>query len=177
MRRGQVAPVDKGTRAASDIVADSAGLAATPWKVFFTYPVLRELIDSAVAKNYDLQLALRNMESASLVWKQSRLGQLPDVNFQVTASTTRVADNSLGGLSDQQFLGTSHVEDYNANVGLSWEADIWGKIRSRREAALYDYLQTTEAKKAVQTRLVSDVAQGFYNLLMLDEQIVLNHLL
>jgi len=152
-------------------ITDSAGLAGSPWKVFFTYPVLQELIDSTLAKNYDLQFALRNMESASLVFRQARLGQLPDFTFQATASTSRAADNSLSGISDQQFLGTSHVEDYNANIGISWEADIWGKIRSRKEAALYDYLQTSEAKKAVQTRLVSDVAQGFYNLLMLDEQL------
>jgi outer membrane protein, multidrug efflux system len=152
-------------------VPDSAGMAAVPWKIFFTYPVLQEIIDSAVVKNYDLQIALKNMESARLSLKQAKLGQLPDLTFQATASSTRSSDNSLNGISDQQFLGTSHVEDYNANIGISWEADIWGKIKSRKEAALADYLQTTEARKAVQTQLVSDVAQGFYNLLMLDEQL------
>ncbi|HTQ29272.1 MAG TPA: efflux transporter outer membrane subunit [Puia sp.] len=151
--------------------ADSAGIAATPWKIFFAYPELEELIDSAIAKNYDLQLAIRNMESARLTLQQAKLGQLPDIVFQATASSTRSSDNSLNGISAQQFLGTSHVEDYNANIGLTWEADIWGKIRSRKEAALADYLQTTEARKAVQTQLVSDVAQGFYNLLMLDDQL------
>ena len=56
-------------------------------------------------------------------------------------------------------------------VNLSWEADIWGKIRGQKEIALTEYLRTTEAAKAVQTQLVADIAQGYYNLLMLDKQL------
>ena len=74
-------------------------------------------------------------------------------------------------MSAQGFLGKSHIESYSAALTLSWEADIWGKIRGRKEIALTQYLQTGEALKAVQTQLVSQIAQGFYNLLMLDKQI------
>jgi NodT family efflux transporter outer membrane factor (OMF) lipoprotein len=73
----------------------------------------------------------------------------------------------------KSFLGQDHIEDYNAAVGLSWEADIWGKIRSQKDAALNYYLQTYEAQKAVQTQIVAQIAQGYYNLLMLDEQLVI----
>jgi len=62
------------------------------------------------------------------------------------------------------------VEDYSANASLSWEADIWGKIRRQKESTIAQYLQTYEAAKAVQTQLVAGIAQGFYNLLMLDAQ-------
>ncbi|HVW59712.1 MAG TPA: efflux transporter outer membrane subunit, partial [Puia sp.] len=64
---------------------------------------------------------------------------------------------------------------YNANIGLSWEADIWGKIRSRKAGALASYLQTEEARKAVQTNIVAGVSQGYYNLLMLDAQLAIAH--
>jgi NodT family efflux transporter outer membrane factor (OMF) lipoprotein len=54
---------------------------------------------------------------------------------------------------------------------LSWEADIWGKIKNQKSKALAEYLQTTEARKALQTTIVSGVADGYYNLLMLDAQL------
>jgi len=150
---------------------DSAGIAAVPLKNFITEPGIQQLIDTALARNYDLQLAVKNIEASELLFKQSRLGNLPTINLQITASSSRPSDNSLNGLSASQFLKTSHIEDYNANVGLSWEADIWGKIKSQKQAALATYLQTTEVKKAVQTRLIANVAQGYYQLLMMDAQL------
>jgi NodT family efflux transporter outer membrane factor (OMF) lipoprotein len=150
---------------------DTLQMGYVPWNVFFTDPSLQELIDSAVRRNYDLLYAIKNLESARLTLAQAKLGHWPEFNFQVTAASTRSSDNSLNGLNAQQFLGSTHVEDYNANIGISWEADIWGKISRQKEASLADYLQTYEARKAVQTQLVSDVAQGYYNLLMLDKQL------
>lgn len=93
------------------------------------------------------------------------------MNLQINASSNRPSDNSLNGLSTSQFLNTSHIEDYNANLALTWEADIWGKIKKQKEAAYAGYLQSAEVKKAVQTRIVAEVASGFYRLLMLDAQL------
>jgi multidrug efflux system outer membrane protein len=150
--------------------ADSTSIAGLTVKQFFTDQTLQNLLDTALLRNYDLQIALKNMESADLLFRQSKLGNLPQLNLNITANTNRPSDNSLNGLSAGQFLKTKHIEDYNANLGLSWEADIWGKIRSQKQAALATYLQTAEAKKAVQTRLIANVAQGYYRLLMMDEQ-------
>jgi len=58
-------------------------------------------------------------------------------------------------------------------VTLSWEADIWGKIRNQQSRALAGYLQTEEARKAVQTNIVAGVSEGYYNLLMLDAQLAI----
>lgn len=151
-------------------VDDSASIASIPVKEFITEPEIQKLVDTALARNYDLQIALKNIEASELLFKQSRLGNLPVINLQVTASSNRPSDNSLNGLSTSQFLKTNHVEDYNANVGLSWEADIWGKIKNRKQASLAAYLQTAEARKALQTRIIANVAQGFYQLLMMDAQ-------
>src|SRR5690606_14244673 len=60
---------------------------------------------------------------------------------------------------------------YFSEINVSWELDIWGKIRRQKESALAEYLQTYEARKAVQTALVAAIADGYYNLLMLDEQL------
>jgi len=150
---------------------DTTSIGDVAWKDFFTDATLRQLIDSAIAKNYDMQVALKNVEAAQLVVKQSKLGYLPSASLQVGATLNRPSDNSLNGLSLSQFLGKSYIEDYTVSAAISWEADIWGKIHNRKAQALAAYLQTAEARKLVQTTVVANVAQGYYNLLMLDAQL------
>ena len=157
----------------NSVTDDTVGIAAIPWKNFFTDPVLQKLIDSAIVKNYDMQLAVKNIEQASLLLKQTKWAYAPTAGLQVAASSNRPSDNSLNGLSVSKFLGKTHVEDYSANIVLSCEADIWGKIKNQRAAALAEYLQTEEAKNAIQTNLVAIASQGYYNLLMLDAQLAI----
>jgi len=151
--------------------ADTNSIADIKWKRFFTDASLQKLIDKAIVKNYDMQLALKNIETSQLLLKQTKWAYLPDARLQVAVNSTRPSDNSLNGLSAKSFLGTTHVEDYSANIALSWEADIWGKIKNQKAGALAAYLQTEEARKAIQTNIVANVTQGFYNLLMLDAQL------
>jgi multidrug efflux system outer membrane protein len=152
--------------------SDTTSIADIQWKNFFTEATLQKLIDSAIVNNYDMQIAVKNIEASQLLFKQVKWNYTPQVNLNVTASTSRPSDNSLNGLSLSSFgVATKHIEDYSANLGLSWEADIWGKIRNQSKTALAQYLQTNEAKKAIQTNIVAGVSQGYYNLLMLDEQL------
>jgi NodT family efflux transporter outer membrane factor (OMF) lipoprotein len=151
---------------------DTSSIADLQWKNFFTDAALQKLIYSAIVKNYDMQVAVKNIEASELQFKQVKWNYAPTLGLNVTASTNRPSDNSINGLSIKQYgIGTKHIEDYNANLALSWEADIWGKIRNQNREALALYLQTNEAKRAVQTNIVSSVSQGYYNLLMLDEQL------
>ncbi|WP_379090363.1 efflux transporter outer membrane subunit [Pedobacter sp. UC225_65] len=150
---------------------DTNSIGKLPVKDFFGTPAIQQLIDSALVRNFDLQIAIKNIDAAELILKRAKLGNLPQLNLQVTANSSRPSDNSINGLSTSQFLKTTHIEDYNANLALSWEADIWGKISRQKDAAYAGYLQSAEAKKAVQTRIVTQVASGFYRLLMLDAQL------
>ncbi|MEI6639966.1 MAG: efflux transporter outer membrane subunit, partial [Chlorobium sp.] len=85
---------------------------------------------------------------------------------------------SLGGQGIRNYSSDNGVkktpEEYIASASASWELDVWGKIRSRSQSVLASYLKTEEAAKAVRTRLVADVAAGYYNLLMLDEQLAVS---
>ncbi|RDC58495.1 TolC family protein [Pedobacter chinensis] len=155
----------------NSIPKDSSSIGDLPLKSFINDLTVQNLIDTALIKNYDMQIALKNIDAAEVLFKQSKLGYLPELKLQVAASSSRPSDNSLNGLSLNQFTGSTHIEDYNANLGVFWEADIWGKIRNQKAGALASFLQTEEARKAVQTRLVANVAQGYYNLLMLDAQL------
>jgi multidrug efflux system outer membrane protein len=150
---------------------DTASIAAIKWKDFFTQKDLTQLIDAALAKNNDLQIAEKNISIANLQYRQSKWGSVPQVNAFANASTARLSENSLNGISTSQALGQHHVEDYSAGLNLSWEADIWGKIRNQKKQARASYLQTAEVKKAVQTAVVANVSNGFYDLLMLDAQL------
>ncbi|WP_366941026.1 TolC family protein [uncultured Chitinophaga sp.] len=159
-------PAQFGNTAAGD-----STIGAAPWKQFFPDPALQDLIGNALNSNFDLQLALKRIEAASSYVKQAKAALLPSINANATANTSFPSKNSLNGLSLNNFLQTDHIEDYTLGLGVSWEIDIWGKIRRQKEAALAQYLQTYEAARAVQTGIVAQVANSYFNLLMLDAQL------
>jgi multidrug efflux system outer membrane protein len=154
----------------SEAVKDTSGIGALPWKSFFHDEVLQALIDSALVKNFDMRIALKNIEEAQQVVRQSKWNNVPTVDLNATASTSIPSKYSLNGLTATQFLGSNHIEDYSTGASLSWEADIWGRIRNTNKAALAAYLQSNEVRKTLQTDIIASVSKGYFNLLMLDEQ-------
>lgn len=151
--------------------ADTSSIADIEWKKFFSDTTLQALIEKGIQYNHDLLIAIKRIDIAQQQVKQAKALQLPEVDLRIAGSISRPSDNSLNGISLKSFLGKSYVENYSAAVNFSWEADIWGKIRGQKEITLTEYLQSYEGTKAVQTQLVSDIAQGFFNLLMLDKQV------
>lgn len=159
----------------SNTAPSDSSIAGMDRTKFFTDTTLQSLISHALTGNYNMQLALKRIEIAQAYVKQAKAAWLPSVNAQAAASTTFPSKNSLNGTSINQFFGTDHIEDYNLQVGLSWEIDVWGKIRRQKEAALASYLETYDGARAVQTSLVADIADSYYNLLMLDAQLDIAH--
>ena len=155
---------DQGT-----VGIDTNSIADIPWRNFFTDIVLQQLIDSGIVRNYDLQFALRNITIAQSQVKQASWLWYPQLTAGLGVQYNRNADNGPLGVKNGALSNSS--SDYLASANMSWEIDIWGKISRQKEAALANYLQTYEAAKAVQTRLVADIAQGYFNLLMLDQQL------
>lgn len=153
--------------------ADTASIANLEWKEFFSDPILQGLIEKGIKNNYDLQIALKQVAASQEKLKQAKYMQYPDVGFGVTGQISKPSKNSMNGQSLNVFLGQNHVEDYNAAFNLSWEADIWGKIKNQQEVSRMQYLQTYEGSKAIQTQVVAAIAQGYYNLLMLDKQLAI----
>ncbi len=128
------------------------------------------MIDSTLKKNFDMQVALKNIESAHLLVRQSKWNNLPVVSLNATGNTSNPSNYSLNGMTASQFLGANHIEDYSLGASLTWEADVWGRIRNSNKAVLAAYLQSDEARKTLQTDLIISVSKGYYNLLMLDQQ-------
>jgi multidrug efflux system outer membrane protein len=144
-----------------------------PWRQLIANPALISLIDTALLKNNDLQVAIKNIEIADQLYKKAKQGYLPQAGISVAASNSIPSKNSLNGLTATQFLGSKDLNNYSASLDISWEADIWGKVKNQKKEALAQYLQTQEARKGIQTMLIAAVANGYYNLLMLDKQLMI----
>jgi NodT family efflux transporter outer membrane factor (OMF) lipoprotein len=142
-------------------------LATVPYRQFFADPDLIELIDSAVAGNHDLLIAMKNIDYAGKSLDVARLWFLPEVDFGATANYSRASENSSTATKNQERTS----RNYTAELTASWEADIWSKLRNAKKSAVAEYLRSSDAARAVRTTLVSSVAQGYWNLRMLDEQI------
>jgi len=150
------------------VTADSVQL---PWRTFFNEPQLVSLIEKALERNNDIAIALKNLEQLDLAVREAKLGLLPTLNLNAGASRAFLSKNSLNGSLSEQFVGTSYMDNYDASLQLSWEADIWGKVKMQKEAAIANYFGQKENLTALKTRIISQVAQSYYNLISLDEQL------
>lgn len=142
-----------------------------PWKTFFKDPKLIGLIDKALARNNEVNIALKNIEQLDLIYKQAKLSLMPTVDFSAGANRSWASKNSLNGSLNEQFLGTKYIDDFNATLRLSWEIDIWGKAKMQKESAAAEYFAQKENLNAIKSRIVVQVAQAYYNLIGLDEQL------
>ena len=144
---------------------DSLSMASVSWKTLFTDAQLQNYIEEGLQNNIDIRIAIQQVLAAEAYLKQGKAGYFPTLNGNATYTRQELSENSqFGG----QF---STLDQYQLSGGLSWEADIWGKIRSNKRAFQASYLQTVAAHKAVKSRLVANIASTYYQLLALDEQI------
>jgi multidrug efflux system outer membrane protein len=147
-------------------IADSTSLAMMSWDKLFTDEQLQAYINEAIQNNLDMKIALQNMAAAEATLKQSKAGYLPSINTTATLTHQELSKNSQFG---RIFNGS--IDQYDFSAKLSWEADIWGKIRSTKRASAAKYLESTVAKQAIQTELVANLASLYYQILAIDEQI------
>jgi multidrug efflux system outer membrane protein len=132
----------------------SQSLADARWFDVFGDPVLRSLIEEALAKNYDLRIAVARVEEARARYGITRSDRYPEVAGQLQAGRGRQEGETGGAVA--------------ANVAAAWEVDLWGRIRRMNEAARAQYLATEEGKRAVELALVAEVAATYFDLRELD---------
>lgn len=142
-----------------------------PWKTFFKDPKLIGLIDKALSRNNEVNVALKNIEQLDLIYKQAKLGLMPTLDLTAGANRSWASTNTLNGSLNEQFVGTKYMDDFSAALRLSWEVDIWGKAKMQKESAAAEYFGQKENLNAIKSRIVVQVAQAYYNLISLDEQL------
>lgn len=147
---------------------DTLSMANLPWKELFNDPILIQHIDKALEQNLDIRIAMENIAAAEAYMKQGKMGYAPTLSIggDYTHSV-----NSKNSSTAAMFGGErNRIDQYQATANLSWELDVWGKIRSNKRAFAASYLQTVSAHQAVQTQLIATIATTYFQLLSLDEQ-------
>ena len=149
--------------------AEAASLADLPWWEAFRDPTLQELLQTALANNYDLRTAVASVEQARALAAAARGAFFPSIGYQGEIQRAR------GGAFGSVFVIPGQPTPTRSSfVGLftaSWELDIWGRIRRQYEAARAQFFATEEARRGVLLSLVSNVAQAYFQLLELDAQL------
>lgn len=144
---------------------DSVSLADVSWKEMFKDQYLGIYIEEGLQNNLDIRVAIQQIVAAEAYMKQGKAGYLPTLSSTAQMTHQELSENS-------QFGGFfSSIDQYELSGSLSWEADIWGKIRSNKRAGEASFLQTVAAHKAVKTELISAIASTYYQLLALDKQL------
>ncbi len=147
--------------------ADTANLA---WWKQFGDPVLDALIDEALANNRNVRIAVANVEQAAAVFTQARSPLFPQLGYG--ASATRARSSEAGRDPAVARLITNPQTAYEAALSVTWELDLWGRIRRQSEAARANLLATDEARRGVILSLVASVAGNYLQLRGLDAQLV-----
>ncbi len=152
-------------------VPQAESLADLKWFEIFKDPKLQELTRTALVQNYDLRDAVARVEQARANLGITRSNQLPQFSGGAAVDITRLSRDG------QTPLPVSFVKEQNRDWGqaslnlLSFEVDIWGRLRRSTESARANLLNAEENRKAVVTTLVSDVATNYFGLLQLDYEL------
>lgn len=161
------------------ISSDTTNVGALPWKNYFSDPDLVNLIDTALKNNQELAITLQEIEIArnDIRVKQGLL--LPSVGARAGAGVEKVGRYTSQGAGDAstEIEPGKEVPDplTDLSVGLyaNWEVDIWHKLRNSKKAAIDRYLSTVEGKNFVLTNLIAEVANSYYELVSLDNQLTI----
>lgn len=148
----------------------SESIADLPWWKVFRNSELRKLISDALENNKDLSAAVARVEQAreSVTITESPL--FPNLNYQGGLSRGR---NYISGNPSPFGAGGSTNTSGMYGLGVSWELDLWGKIRRQTEASVAQYLATEEARRGVMLSLVTQVSMYYLQLLELDTELTI----
>jgi len=135
----------------------AASLADAPWFDVFGDPTLRALIDEALRNGYDARIAAARVEEARARFGIVNADRYPTVGYEINPTRQRV-----GGEGKTILI---------AGAGISWEADLWGRIRRLNEAGRASYLASEEGRRAALLALTSDVATAYFDLRELDAEL------
>ena len=148
--------------AASD---PAASIADTKWQDLFPDPTLNQMVTTALAHNFDLRIASERVQEARAQLGVTRASQYPFVDVQAGFAGTRSSTLAAFPVPAGTKLSSSYT---TLGAALSWELDIWGRLRRLTEAGRARYLASEEGRRAVGISLISDVMEAYFHLLEQD---------
>ena len=160
-------------RGAPAPAADPAGsIADTKWQDLFPDPTLNRMVTAALAHNFDLLIAAEHVEQARAQLGVTRANQYPFLDAQASLAGVRDSGLALFPVPPGQKLQASYT---TLGAALSWELDIWGRLRRQTEAARARYLASEDGRRAVRISLVADVMETYFQLLEQDLELEISH--
>src|SRR3984893_10266265 len=147
-----------------------ASLADVPWFDLFKDDTLGHLVRTALAQNFDLQIAAERVLQARERFHIVRADQFREVVGSVGASQNRVSE--IGARPLPPAFGPD-ISEVQAGFGVAWELDVWGRLRRLNEAARAQYLATEEARRGVVITLIADVTDAYFAPQTLDRQLTI----
>ena len=159
-------PTPAGFRGAdSATIADSAkSIADLAWFQYFRDTTLHSLVKQALAGNFDLTIATARVAQAQAIHGIAKSPLYPQVALGANAAANQYSSNAGQVPTGSSRYGSS----YDVSLGVSWELDLWGRVRSLSASAQAQYLATEEARRGVLVSLVGDVSQSYFDLRELD---------
>jgi len=148
---------------------DTATIASIPWQTLFADTVLKSLINEGLHQNLNLKIAVQKIYEAQAALKLSKQAFLPGVSGNASVANSKASLASLD--YPPGIVVNSVTTTYLLGLSASWEADIWGQLNSAKKVAFANLLQTDAAKRAIQTQLIADIANNYYSLLALDQEL------
>jgi multidrug efflux system outer membrane protein len=151
-------------------VKSAADLINSAWWEQFEDPVLNELIKTALAENKDVRIAASRVEEFLGRYGVTRSQLFPQVATQFGAGSQRISTVTQPALASTQ---SNTFDSYSLDLGMSWEIDLWGKLRRATEAARAELLATEQARQTVILSLTSGIATSYVTLIDLDRQLAI----
>ncbi len=158
-------------------VKDSVNTAKNKWKDFFTDPYLTALIDTALNRNQELNIMLQEINIAKNEVRARKGAYLPFLGIGAGGGVDKVGRYTSQGANDAntEIMPGKNFPDPLGNfmfgANISWEVDIWQKLRNSKRSAAYKYLASIEGKNFMVTNLIAEIANSYYELVALDNQL------
>ncbi|WP_339755838.1 TolC family protein [Algoriphagus aquimarinus] len=157
---------------------DSTNTAANVvWMDYFSDPYLKALIDTALSNNQELNITLQEIQIAQNEVRVRKGEILPSVGLGAGAGVDKVGRYTSQGANDANTdikpgkEMPDPLQDYMLGAYATWEVDIWHKLRNAKKSAMTRYLASVEGKNFMVTNLISEIANSYYELLALDNQL------
>lgn len=166
---------DKTVPASYNTSVDTTNTANVKWRNYFTDTNLIALIDTALKNNQELNITMQEIDIARNEVKAKKGEYLPFLGVQLGAGVDGAGKYTWDGQSEEDWKNSNskpkHIGDFTISAVFDWELDIWKKLRNGKKAAAARYLSTIEGKNFMVTNLISEIANSYYELIALDNQL------
>ena len=167
------------------VVSGNPGDTISPgnFKQVFNDPYLRALIDTALHHNYDLLSAAQQVKTAEARLMMAKKAWMPSLDLSLSAGIDKYADYTMNGVGNYDTNLSPNIDkdqhiprpapEYFAGLRSSWEIDLWGKLKSQRQATYARFLGSKEGRRLLTTQIVAGVTGLYYELTAMDNELAI----